>query len=87
MRCRLFLFCIFMPFFCNAQVGITWTHVDKLLKHPSPLAYQKKEIAVSKQMYPPMSMEVSIPCLQQGFFCIWEDKLKAKRIPLDFGLK
>lgn len=84
---RLFVFCIFIPFFCNAQVGIEWRHVNKLLKHQSPLEYQQKGVAVKEQMHLSVPVEVSIPCLQQGFFCVWEDRLKAKKIPVDFGLK
>ncbi len=29
----------------------------------------------------------TIPPHQQGFFCDWEDALKRKKIPIDFGLK
>jgi hypothetical protein len=28
-----------------------------------------------------------IPPHQQGFFCDWEDALKRKKVPIDFGLK
>jgi len=29
----------------------------------------------------------TMPAHQQGFFCDWEDALKRKKIPIDFGLK